>query len=327
MRTGFDVAGAVDDALALLEAEHGRSAQVAVGASEIGECARLVKWTADGRPATDVDEPSLVAGIGTAVHAWLLPALARVLDDPFALVEQRVTARLAGVGIPGTLDLFAHRRVVDLKTKHNLDGVRKYGASTVEIAQVATYVLGLEQAGERVDGATLLYVDRAYGDRLSIDLDRDEIGEVLEVLEAFLARALVDDAAPRVDVTGADRRAGDRVCRYCRFRTACWGDPPRPALVLEEGAVDLEDALRGLADAAEREKQGKTDRAWWASVLEDTPAGTYGSLVLKRKRGTAPGLALDAEEAERRLAEAGLEVPYKPTNGRRPSLSVVPAES
>lgn len=321
----LDAAALLEQGVALLEAEHGRSAQRAVGGSEIGDCARLIRWTQDGRPFTDPDTPSMVATIGTAAHAYLLPAMARASGDPFARVEVPVVARIGGLDIPGSVDLFAHRRAVDLKTRSSLDGVRKYGPKVEEIAQVATYVEGLRQAGEQVDGATLLYLDRAYGDTLEVNLDESELEDVLAVLEAFVAQALADEAAPRVDVTGRDRRSTDTVCTYCRFRSGCWGDPPRPAVLVHEGRVDVLDALEQYADAAERRKVAEADRTWWSMVLEDVEAGVYGGWRLKRKRGSAPGVTLDGDRAREALEAAGLEVPLKATSGRRGSIEVVPA--
>jgi hypothetical protein len=265
-----------------------------LGISSIGSCRRAVAYALAKVPVSDhhPEEEGRAANLGTWEHNGLLPRLADQL--PGARTEVKVTATVAGIVIPGSIDLndpgddnlHVTGNVIDLKTvgEWRLSGVRWLGAAYYHHRmQVGTYGLARLQAGRPPRYVSWLYLDRANGDQYII-VERFTNGLMLEVIDRVteLVRwADTPDEAPR-DERGPGLSI---ICDKCPWLRECWGPdavPERTGPQRVYTKPEIEQALLDYADARDREGQAKKDKKFAEAQFEGNPHGTYGRVSYGR---------------------------------------------
>lgn len=145
---------------------HPRSAQWAVGPSELGGCERRlghrVAFGRDPKRGDDAWRPQ----VGTAVHAWLSDAFAATAGAPGDELDARWIADFRVESpVAGTLDLYDARRavVIDFKVvgTTTLKKAAKGQISTKYETQLDLYGAGLIEAGFPVETVALLFLPSA----------------------------------------------------------------------------------------------------------------------------------------------------------------------
>lgn len=227
-----------------------------LGLSEIGGCREYLRATIAGLPK-DPEKLKWAAFVGTAVGDYVEEVLK---DQTGATTQETVTVRLLDGKISGTghLDVrwSSTDDLVDLKTKAELDTVRREGPPFKHQAQLACYFKALVDASTMTrDGfAHLVYLDRSGRDDepyvWTINWERAEL--IILALEERLmdvANALArgDDHAPRDEPESYCYAIG------CPFYSRCW-DGYTPT-----GLIDHPEEIRKLEEFDEARAQVK---AW-----------------------------------------------------------------
>lgn len=300
--------------------------------SGVGGCTRQNAYALAGTPASDVHnaEEARMALLGTGIHDWYLPALARaitVLTGYVCDVEQKVLLTVGDVRIRGQLDLAFGDVVVDLKTvrEWKLNGVRRNGAFAEHHAQVFGYALARYQAGYPVRWVIYLYMDRTTGEveviaeRFSQTAAQNVMRRIKEI-NAFAADD--PDLAPR-----EGRGPGlSLACDRCPWLRRCWGPDAKPG---EEGPqvriAETPDGLREIlalyVQAAGVTGRAEADKKFAKLVLSRTTDATYDGYVLRR----GDSIPMDDGAAMKAiLTELGIPIPTKPKAGAI-SVKVAPA--
>lgn len=281
-----------------------------VGLSAIGGCRRAAAYALSRTAVSDHPGPEegRAANLGTYQHNGLLPRLRDQL--PGSQIEVPVLLRVAGISIPGHIDLDDPVTVVDLKTvgEWRLSGVRRTGAAYYHhLVQVGGYALARLQAGRTPEYVAWLYLDRANGD--------EEI--LVEPFTNALALMVVDRVTELVRLAqDPDRAPRDEygpglsiICDKCPWLRQCWGEDATPG---RRGAQRVYDdaeiaaALLAYDDARAQEKAAKQEKDFQAAKVDGTPRGTYGRATYGRDRDTVQD---DPWASVRKLKALGLEVP------------------
>jgi hypothetical protein len=293
--------------------------------SGLGGCTRRNAYSIAGTEPSDVHpgEEARQALLGTGIHLWFLPALARVITARLGetvAVEKRVALHAAGITIAGQLDLAYDRIVLDLKTvrEYRLHGVRRRGARGAfdeHQVQVGGYALAEWQAGRPVEWVVYLYMDRTTGDVHPIieRFDNTAAVAVLDRVQALTAFAEDPDAAPR-----EGRGPGvSLACDRCPWLKRCWGPAavagaPGPQTQLAETPAGLDEILKLALVTTGLSGQATRDREFAKLVLSRTKDGTYGRYTLSHGRD---GERDDVDAMKRILTDLGLEIPKRSQAG------------
>jgi hypothetical protein len=291
--------------------------------SGLGGCTRHNAYALAGTEASDVHPPEEArqALLGTGIHDWYLPALARVITrvtGSVAEVEKRVTLAAGGVTIKGQLDLVFEDVLLDLKTvrEYKLHGVRRRGGAFNEHrVQVTGYALAEYQAGRDIRWVVYLYMDRTTGEVHPVVEPFDNTAGLAVIDRIDTIRKFTDepDAAPRE----ARGPGVSLACDRCPWLRRCWGPDAKPAVTGPQTQLALTPAglveILSLAFAAAGVKSGAAADSDFAKlVLADTKDGEYGPYKLSRGRDSEQ---VDNDEVKRILAELDIEVPKKPKAG------------
>lgn len=313
-----------------------RSRQVALGASNVGDCMRQAAYIHHRIKPTDDEGDKRAAIMGGWHHKGALGVLAKEFG---AITE----VGLADPRLRGHADAYYPDAalVEDVKTKRNsgmLDKIVRYGPPRKELFQVHLYAYmvrkGLFSAREKrlvgeqlVLDVRLRYIARDGGDEYVFEQPYDSAiaKEAWEWLEQATAYTDPDDA-PR----GHDGPGLSYVCDSCPFRTRCWGefteDGPYPQRKLIEGREDIEAALTEYARGRDLEAEGKDLKAKARRMLDQAEPAIYGDLKLAWTGGNGtPADVPDVDAMKAMLKAAGLAVPMKPGQKKRPSISVTAA--
>lgn len=287
--------------------------------SGLGGCTRANAYAIARTPASDDHGPeeARAALLGTGVHDWLLPALARVITAKIGAtceVEERVVLRAGGLGIRGSLDLAFDDVVIDLKTvgERRLHGVRRRGEPYDEhFLQVFGYALARHQAGRPVRWVVFLYLDRTTGDvhPLVVPFHNAAMLAVIDRAATIRRMAVDPDSAPR-DGHGPGKSIA---CDHCPWLRRCWGPDARPgrtgAQVVAAGDWEgLAYVLQLYADAAAASTTAEADKDFAKLAIAATKAGTYGAYKITRSKD---GEMDDVEAMKAILAARGIPVPKK----------------
>ncbi len=221
------------EALRNHENERPRTRQVTLGPSDLGSCREYIRNVIAGSPRQGNDEWPTAAAVGTMVGDYVESVVG---EEMGALTQVPVQTTLPnGLVVAGHADivLVNENCLADVKTKAELDTVRKEGASLENLVQVSIYVLGLVQADVLAEGATasLLYIDRSGGtqDIYEIELSWEEIQHYIAVVvdrldEVMTAQEHVDAGEP--EWAHALRDKTPPFCFspkvMCPFRDLCW---------------------------------------------------------------------------------------------------------
>ncbi len=285
--------------------------------SKVGGCRRAAAYTIARTPVSDPDLPvseGRAANLGTWEHAGLLPRLAEQL--PGAAVEVPVKLRLAGLVIPGSIDLDDPLTVVDLKTvgEYRLSGVIRTNAAYYNHKmQGGGYALARLQEGRPPRSVAFHYLDRANGEECIVvnPFTNSYAAEVVDRVEEVVEMAESPDTAPR-DERGPGLSFS---CDECPWLRRCWGpdaEPGDPKAVAVHTDPELEAALLLYDDARARESRAKDDKKYAVALLGDAPYGKYGRATYKRGK---PGNREDPHASARKLKALGLPVPRQDTRG------------
>jgi hypothetical protein len=306
--------------------------------SGLGGCTRRNAYAVAGVPASDVHPPEQArqALLGTGVHDWYLPALARAITEANGAVcdvEKRVALHAAGIEIVGHLDLAYLGVIVDLKTvrEHRLHGVRRRaerGAFDEHQLQVGGYGLAEYQAGRPVENLVYLYMDRTTG----------EVEPVVQPFDVAAGLAVVDRVTTIVRFAERDPDAAPReargpgvslACDRCPWLRRCWGPDARPGETgpqtqLAETPEGLIEVLRLYHAAVGVTSQAAADKDFAKLVLSCTKPGQYGPFNLTRGR---PAEIDDVRAMKDVLTRLGVDIPKTTKAGNTSVKLAGPAES
>lgn len=298
--------------------------------SGLGSCTRRNAYSVAGIEPTDLPDPeeARMALLGTGIHDWFLPALARIIQANTGAcpdVEHRVTLHAVGLEIRGNLDLAYDDVLLDLKTvrEWKLGGVRRAGAFNEHRLQVQGYALARWQAGHDVRWVAYLYMDRTTGEVEPVvePFDNESGLEVIRRVDTIKRFADDDpDSAPR-----EGRGPGvSMVCDRCPWLRRCWGVDAKPGTTgaqtrLATTTPGLNQILNLYVEAAAVAGAAGRDKDFAKLVLERTKPAQYGPYVLNRGK---PGEMDDAARMKEILTELGIDIPKKPKAG---ATSVKPA--
>lgn len=295
-----------------------------LGLSHLGGCTRKAVYALSRTPVTDTPPPreGRAANLGTWEHEGLLPRLAQQL--PGARVERKVTLRVAGLEIRGSIDLDSLQSlltVVDLKTvgEHKLHNIRRTSTPfRHNLIQLVAYALALLQEGNPPRYIAFLYMDRASGDEEVIVLPfTNELALMVIDRVTELRRWAEEDpdAAPR-----EERGPGlSFACDECHWLKRCWGDEAVPGRTGPQSVRTDPEVIEALADyddARARANKAEKDKEWAVARLEKVRYGTYGPWRYGRDRD---GESVDLKRAVERLKALGQPVPMK---GKRGSIRI-----
>jgi hypothetical protein len=283
-----------------------------IGPSDVGRCPRQVQYRLD---EPERDESSGVSMIGSLVHLGLA-AITQELE-PGCMVEHKTLP--PGMDRPGTVDLAAHGRVRDYKTKscRGFDSVAARGAPwPSDVEQVGVYALGLADEGHDVVELEVVYVDRCGGRDLSYVVPFDPAAAMDALLRLH---AWLDDYEAGKELPRAGRHPGDPVCTWCPFVADCWqtdagGREPVAWSAAPEQVADVARRYRAAKEEADRladEAKALREqlRGWHGFTFTDDH-GVQRSITWTQPKPPAP--VFDQEQAILTLQLHGLEVPTKP---------------
>ncbi len=286
------------------------------GLSSVGTCRRACAYALSKTPVSDVVPPEegRAANLGTYQHAGLLPRVAAEL--PGAQIEVKVRLRLAGLDIPGSIDLDDPLTVIDLKTvgEHRLNGVRRVNAAYYNHRmQAGGYGLARYQEGRPPAFIGWHYLDRANGDEcIVIEPFTDAFAEeVVDRVEELADWAETPDEAPR-DERGPGLSI---ICDGCAWLRRCWGPDAEPGstrALRVHTDPEIEQALLDYDDARAREKQAKEDKDLAVAKFDGARYGTYGRVEYGRGKDIHSG---DPHASLRKLKALGLDVPQGSKRG------------
>ena len=297
------------------QVQQAREDLLALTMSGLGGCSRQGAYRlARTPPSEDTTYGQMrEANIGTMIHLGLLPHLAAVLDG---VEEVPVTLRAAGLIINGRSDLYSAslRLVADLKTvgQHRMASLGPV-ASHPHRMQVGGYALAIEQAGHAVDWIAWLYLDRSSGqDRVVVErFDDDVRAMITRRCHELATYAETPDAAPR-DERGPGLSI---ICDQCPWLRQCWGQDATPGMigaqrVLCHDNAAVEQAIAGYKDAAQREREAKSEKEFYRAMFSGFEAGAYGEWEFG---WSSAGRTEDKDAAVALLAEAGIPLPKRET--------------
>lgn len=287
------------------------------GLSSVGGCRKAGAYAISRTPPSDPDIPvreGRAANLGTWQHAGLLPRLAEQL--PGAQTEVKVQLRLAGLVIPGSIDLDDPQTVLDLKTvgEYRLNGVvRTNAAYPNHRLQAGGYGLARLQEGRPPRYVAFHYLDRANGDECIVvePFTNAYAQQVVDRVEELAELALAPDEAPR-DERGPGLSFS---CDECPWLRRCWGPDAEPGSTRALRAHDdpaIEAALIDYDRARALESQAKRDKKLAEAQVEGVRYGQYGRASYgrgKEQHGDDPYAAV------RKLKALGLDVPQGTKRG------------
>jgi hypothetical protein len=287
------------------------------GLSSLGGCRRAGAYALSRTEPSDPDLPvreGRAANLGTWEHEGLLPALAAEL--PGARTEVPVTLRLAGLAIPGSIDLDDPHTVVDLKTvgEHRLAGVLRNGSPYYQHRlQAGGYGLARLQEGRPPRYVGWHYLDRANGEECIVvePFTNRFAEEVVERVEELADWAQTPDEAPRDEVGPGLSFA----CDECPWLRRCMGptaEPGNTRAVQVHTDAEIEAARVEYDAARAAESAAKTAKKIALAKVEGNPTGQYGRASYKYGKAVT---ADDPYAAARKLRALGLEVPQAHKRG------------
>ncbi|MFI1063882.1 PD-(D/E)XK nuclease family protein [Streptomyces spororaveus] len=299
--------------------------------SGLGGCTRRAAYQLAGiEPSDDVSgREHRAAHLGTALHDWLLPALADALGHEVTWIEEPVALRLEGLEVPGSYDLHtlavAGGLLIDVKTLGYQDPPEE--PSRAHLVQVCGYAAALRQQGHDVDHIAIVYVSRITGETSTrlYPFDDDLIRLLAARLRDLKRWAQDPDWAPRDAHRGP---ALDVVCDGCPYASRCWpGAGPGISAQAAQVRTDADAARIGreLAQARRESSAWEKRKELLSAMLANTRAGTYagdGYRVKVSDRSGAP--QLDQRAARTRLMDLGEEPPMRETVGWK-AVTVHPA--
>jgi hypothetical protein len=230
-----------------------RSQQTALGMSQLGGCREYIRSTIEQEDRGTEQDIKWAAFVGTAVGD-MIEKITKVQHD--AVTQEYITCEIEVEGLgtvkaTGSADMMLKpTAVIDLKTKAELDTVRRDGPSFKEKAQIAGYLIGAIQGKQLGPEATghLVYIDRSGREKTAYVWSLD-----VPMAEAILMAVgdRLQDVANAIE-TGqrAPRDEHQSWCRavQCPFYAACWaGYEPTGAIEHPEEIKAVEEFIEARA--------------------------------------------------------------------------------
>ena len=202
----------------------GRSAQVALGASEVGQdCQLRIAYRMAGMGAVNDGDP-WPAIVGTSIHTWMEGAV----NDFQAVngVNEWLTELEVAPSplVKGHTDLYHTPRAAVLDWKFpgsdNLRKMRKEGPSTQYKVQLQLYGLGHQNAGRRVERVGIVALGRqgwlkdlfVWTTKFDPELAHKALQRIYDLGDRMIALGLPEsDAWQEID------RSPTYICRLCPF--------------------------------------------------------------------------------------------------------------
>src|SRR6266568_3698249 len=156
--------------LLLADRHRPRSMQLEPGISDVLGCRK--RFAFKDRLSEHSDPGgSIIAILGTAIHAAAERAI-RLTGRSGILIEHKVTLD----GIPGKLDRYEDKTVIDLKTVSSwrFKSILLHGADQQHIVQVDMYAKALTEEGYEVESVRLDYLNRDTGKEVDFSAPYDE---------------------------------------------------------------------------------------------------------------------------------------------------------
>lgn len=285
-----------------------------LGLSALARCTRQAAYKLAGTEPSDVVLPDegRPANLGTWQHEGILPHLVDEISG--ARKEVEISLRVAGQRLRGHADLLAPEIVFDLKTvmPYRLQLIRHQGPMPSHVLQLATYGVGLLQAGHSVRWLVLAYLDRASGDLEVVTL-RFTNRLALQVIDRIfdLSRhAQSPDEAPRADADGNSMYGPGfgYSCNECPWLRRCWGPDAQPGQrqPRQYERPEVEALLHAYAEQRAARAEADQHMEEILALLEHTPHGVYGAIRYGRNRDSKTN---DPKAAYHLLEELGIEIP------------------
>lgn len=223
--TGFDLELKEDLVEVVLWANRnaGRSQQVALGCSEVGqECDLRLAYRMADMPAVHDGGDPWPAIVGTSIHAWMEQA---VNDFQQVHSTRRWLTELAvypDTIVAGHTDLYDTETftVLDYKfpSPDNFKKMKTDGPSAQYVTQVQLYGLGHERAGRRVDRVGIVALGRQGWLKdlwvWTVPYDREHaLGAVRRIFE--LGDRMMALGLPESDAWEQIERSPTRLCSWC----------------------------------------------------------------------------------------------------------------
>jgi hypothetical protein len=297
--------------------QEARDDLLALTMSGLGGCTRQAAYRLSRTPPSEelTFGQMREANIGTMIHEYLLPHMAKLLGG---VEEIRVTLRVGELIIEGRSDLYSGRlRLVgDLKTV----GMYKYsvvdGASQPHRMQVAGYALAAIQSGREVEWIAWVYLDRSSGaEHIVVEQWSEELVELVEQRCADLAAFAEEPDAATRDERGPGL---SYVCDGCPWLRECWGPDAERGVVGGQSALihdhaGVAQALALYDRARAREKDASDEKEFARAMFSGFEPGDYGDWSF---RWSSSGTGVDKDAAVAMLADAGIPVPTRKTSKR-----------
>jgi hypothetical protein len=292
-----------------------------IGISALSGCTRFAAYAIAGTPISDQPDAGegRPANLGTWEHNGLLPRVADQFDHGKTEVE--VVLHVAGLTIPGHIDLDVPLMILDLKTvgEWRLQAVRQSGAFYDHVMQVAAYAMAKLQAGQSPRWLVLLYLDRATGDEQAFVLPFTNAHVMMVIDRVAEIRRWADDdpdTAPRRDASGAAMSGPgySYKCNECPWLRRCWGPDAKPGERIRHHHDDaeVEALLLEYIEANAVEGPATRRKREIAALLETAKYGTYGTARYHRSPDT---IVDDPYAALKILKILGYDVPQRPKRG------------
>jgi len=255
------------------ERERPRTAQRAVGPSEVGGCRELLraKIFEDGTGDAPEEHWPVAAHIGTVMGDELERIFGKRLS---AKTQQRITTVLEelGVSISGSSDVIfeGENLLIDLKSTGTMGSVFYEGPKLSYYIQIALYVWGAVQAGILKEGAEgrIVYYERSgdYQGFVAIVVTWEAILNFVELAQTRLTDVVVAQQALEAGDPEPARELRDYSPSFCFStkvecprRFACWGGSDWAPVEFITDPNHLTSVKRYLAGRS-MESQGKAMR-------------------------------------------------------------------
>lgn len=258
-----------------------------LGVSNLGHCRNFARLMTLQTPFSDVRDKT-AAFFGTVSSE---PIEAQVLvDNPDYMIQSTLVVQLpSGAKIPGHSDIIIPswaatptrpQGIVDLKSKAELETIKKMGRSQQQQFQLDGYAAAAVDAGY-LDPALPIYLTNTFYDRSG----KDQVPYSITTLYDPLSIQTIDDWVADVmyAVLNNEEASKDMPrewCNsYCEYATVCRGNDTDVQGLIEDPEVIA--AVQVYTDATKAEGVAKEAKAAVKSVLEGVN-GSTGTHVVRQ---------------------------------------------
>lgn len=245
-----------------------QSQEYRLGASDLGLCRSFIKYLLEEKPYDEdkMEDPKWAAFVGSAVGDRLEDAYK--MSYPNALTQAEFeTTFPSGRKVPGHSDIIDVELncVIDIKSKDGLTIVEAMDEVTrPNKYQIATYLLGLVQAGILKPGARafIVYVDRSGGEAMPHVKEVVVDDALITEIDEFVGDAVY---AAQYGVEAPKDQPWNFCETYCAFFSTCRGAETRAEGLIEDEEAHV--ALKVFLEARDTAKQADVRKKMASEVL------------------------------------------------------------